>query len=151
MHSRSDLPRTGDFPEQRQPSFLAYRHALLLIGNLKASVRLASVSGDVDSIGSPILNLSLATNPMPRRSTRKGTAFIEEIFYKTAIARRGGPVRRSVATIEREASLIAVFAAATARGWAVTQSGSYWQFTSIANRPVRVVGVDGAGKPLLAP
>lgn len=88
---------------------------------------------------------------MPRKYNPKGTAFIEEIFAKTDIARRGGPIRRSISTIKREASLAAVFAAATAKGWTVTQSGSYWQFTSAANRPLRVISVDAAGKPLLGP
>lgn len=105
MHSRSDPPLTGDFPGQTQPSSLVYPHALLLTGNLKALARLASVSGGVDSIVLPIFNLLLETNPMPRRSTPKGIAFIEEIFYKTAIARRDGSVRRSIAKIERHQSL----------------------------------------------
>lgn len=57
-------------------------------------------------------------------------------------------MRRSIAAIERHSSLAAAFAAATARGWQVTQSGFYWQFTDALNRPRRVLGVNAAGMPV---
>lgn len=88
---------------------------------------------------------------MSRYRPPRGAAYIEAIFTKSGLARNGGPVRRSIAAIERNASLAAAYAAATAKGWTVTQRGLYWLFTDALIDTSRVIGIKPGGKPILAP
>lgn len=88
---------------------------------------------------------------MSRFKPPRGAAYIEAIFSKTKLARNGGPVRRSIAAIERNASLASAYAATVERGWHVTQRGLYWLFTDARTKAFRVTGVGRDGKPTLAP
>lgn len=51
------------------------------------------------------------------------TAWVSQIFEASAVAKRGGPVRRRLSSIDRNASRVAVIAEAKRRGWIVDQIG----------------------------
>lgn len=69
----------------------------------------------------------------------RGKNFIDRIFA-TEQALVGGPVRRAMSTIVRNASLASTLAEAKRRGWSVYQLGGYWYFFDVPIRFGRVVG-----------
>lgn len=80
----------------------------------------------------------------------KGQAWIDQIFNRSAVARRGGPVRRAKASIKKHASLASTYSAATYRGWVIVEIGSDWHFYDAGLSIRRVSGVTPKGLPVLA-
>ncbi|WP_144037137.1 hypothetical protein [Sphingomonas sp. TZW2008] len=64
---------------------------------------------------------------MSRKRTAP-TAWINQIFDSSKVARRGGPVRRRLPSLDRNTSRASVIAEALRRGWIVTQIGDEWFF-----------------------
>lgn len=63
-----------------------------------------------------------------RRKRTPPMAWTRQIFERSNVAGRGGPVRRRLSSIDRLASRKAVKAEALRRGWIVKQIGDEWFF-----------------------
>ena len=61
----------------------------------------------------------------PRRGS-KGAAWNQQVFTSSAVAVRGGPVRRNVASIRRNSSRLALYREARKRGWCIIRIGPEW-------------------------
>jgi len=64
-----------------------------------------------------------------RRRGPRGTAY-NELIFRSDIARRGGPIRLSLDSIDRNSTRTGVLRAAAARGFAVIQAGAFWLLIS---------------------
>lgn len=81
----------------------------------------------------------------------RGAAWNEQVFTRSKVAQRGGPVRRSIASIEHHSSLASLFAAARDRGWTIVQKGRDWHLYDARITFAKVVGIASGGMPILAP
>ena len=60
-----------------------------------------------------------------RRRGPRGYAY-NELIFRSAIARQGGPIRLSLSSIDRNSTREGVLRAATLRGWRVICLGAHW-------------------------
>ncbi len=84
-------------------------------------------------------------------TTTSYPTFVSDIFKSSKLALTGGPVRRSIASVERFTTLPVLLAAVRARGWVVMRNDRYWVFCHASKAIRQVVGVTPSGKAILAP
>jgi hypothetical protein len=83
---------------------------------LNGSVRVA-----VFIMGKPIFKTgSIATAGMQRE------AWAASLFQRSKVARNGGPIRTSIAAINKNSHRTIVKAAARSRGWIILEANSHW-------------------------
>lgn len=75
---------------------------------------------------------------MSRLKRKPSRTWVSDIFNSSAVARSGGPVRRSLASIRKNASPARVIREAKARSWLIYKVGPYWLFHAeyLAHGPV---------------
>lgn len=75
---------------------------------------------------------------MPKSKRKPSRTWVSDIFNSSAVARSGGPVRRSLASIRKNASAARVMREARARSWLIYEVGPYWLFYAeyLAHGPV---------------
>lgn len=77
---------------------------------------------------------------MRRRRGAKPVTWAQQIFKGSAMARRGGPVRRHFASIVKHSSPRIVIEEAKLHGWHIVAIGDHWLFYSNTLRQRQVLG-----------